>query len=404
MQRSSTQAMGTISGSENKSAVSGGAPTGRHALPKKAVAEGPKGGAGRRGPPPSAPRRPPTKKQQRSRYYIASLVMAIVFVGMAIAFPVWLDHTRNRTDMKVFETDLSEIEGRPALPVAPDKTAVAPRSMQAPTGVNQECRSYVLARCNALMVEPRPCMEVVRSAMGVPVDGGMDGCKGVVDPMLMARASGVQGTQVDVAQDIEITDELGVLPGQPAVAGAGEKDDKGKEPERAQPPQRRLAPADEAGWMERMAQLVEEIQVAQNNYGVSTQIQTLRLQELRRLAAEVDTKEAKELFNMVNDRFAPKDPQRGGERATESKIVPSKDGLGEKTPAEIERARELENLARRRAGLEPRDHSTTSGGRVESVRPSSVQAASSSTVKATPASSVSAGSINSSKARAAVRP
>lgn len=177
---------------------------------------------------------------------------------------------------------------------------------------NTFCRAYVYKRCNELGIGPTECPGIAETGSAVPRNIGLAGCRSVVDDIL-ARAAGLpeetdtvaagtapapaDASAVD-AGEYEAAPQDEPLENVRMVAGGGAS------------PASEVDPVAVSHGMERIRQLETEIAVARNTYvGTNIGVQS-RLDEMRAIAEEIGTPEAKSAYNSMVQRLG-----RGGEAA-----------------------------------------------------------------------------------------
>lgn len=333
---------------------------------------------------PRPPRRPRPEPVRRSPTYKASVALAILFLGLALSLPLWLDKVRQPVDRGVLDTDLADVKAMPGAgprafvppPPPPVSATAAPRgsasAMAAAMGatdraVNADCRAYVYARCNALRIEASDCLPIALDAMGAKVEDGMTGCHEVVDGRLKAAAAmaGVREEEPAPSPDVLVSPDARVAPGGDAGPAGGAASTAGKasasgKPGAApgaapgtEPPA--LPPSQRAEKLEKALVLVEELQRGANNYGTLPAAQDARMAELRSLVEAEGSPAAKALYNRLVERYRAAPPPEPGSVVGESPRQESgySDGPAPASTQEMDQVRGLANEARREAGLPP---------------------------------------------------
>jgi hypothetical protein len=333
------------------------------------------------------------------RYYKASVVLANVILALVIVLPVWLDVLSRAEDREALQQPL---ESRAVLsgttpvastaPEAPDRTPPPPPR---PDVVNTACRSHVYARCNALRIGPRDCVEVAAEAIAVPPEDGHDACLAVVEPMLAARAAARDDTPPppprpaltsgasapvapaeaastpspeDGAPPAEGTTETPPGSLEPVGEGAETKtkadedtaattgagaESGGPEAEATET----LTPRERLEKLSRMQTLIEEVQRASYNYATPPAVQAERMNELRALADDLGTEEAKALYNRMLETYrkpaiaVPIEPVVGGYVGDSARVEAGVTQRSPTTTPELETVEGWAAEARREAGL-----------------------------------------------------
>jgi len=312
--------------------------------------------------------RPPQKERPKSPYYKASLVLAIVFLALAVSLPFWLDRVRQPMDRGVLDRDLQSVAGSPA----PSLTTVPPPALPVPgdrpatgapsTGMNGDCRAYVYARCNTLRIPPAACLPIALDAVKVPLETGLVACREAVDDRL-SDAAREAGTNVEnepaggaaVAQ-----------PGQDAAASkSAQGGNDGGKAASGRPPAtssveaamstRNPSPEVQAEKLAKVLKVLDELQRGANGLGTLPATQDARLSEIRGLVEEVGTEDAKKAYNQLRERYVAPPPAKPGATVGESPRVETGVAAGNAPPPspESERVRALMNDARKQAGMAP---------------------------------------------------
>lgn len=338
------------------------------------------------------------RSRARVRYYKASVVLAIVFLALVVVLPVWLDVLRRADDREALQRPL---ESRAVLsgttpvatsaPEAPDRT---PALESRPEFVNTACRGHVYARCNALRIGPRDCVEIAAEAIAVPQEGGHAACLAVVEPMLAARAaarddtppppgrptlvSGAAAPAVELAGSSPAEaapppvgegttpagDGTADTPPEPRQPAGEEEDDREASPASgaaAAPTEpggtTTLTPRERAERLSRMQTLIEEVQRASYNYATPPAVQAARMNELRTLADDLGTDEAKALYNRMLETYrtrpvaVPVEPVVGGYLGDSERVEVGVTRRSPTTTPELETVEAWADEARREAGL-----------------------------------------------------
>ncbi len=278
------------------------------------------------------------RSQTRVRYYKASLALALVFLALVLVLPLWMDALRHSDDRDALKQPLESravLSGSEALPRTAVATPPSKDPSPQPDVVNTDCRGYVYGRCNALRIGPRECVIIAAEAIAVPIEGGPDACRAVVDPMLEARtgsggdaSSGRASrarTSAGLAEDeapprddgTAVADESPPEGGEPAPEALAAQTAEGgatatADAQAAQAPAApaespadkaatppTLTPKERAGALSRMQILIDEFQRASYNYATPPAQQAARIHELRALSESVGTDEAKALYNRL---------------------------------------------------------------------------------------------------------
>lgn len=324
-------------------------------------------------PEPDAPRsgsRPPSRDKPRSPYYRASLVLAFVFLVLALSLPLWLDRVRQRVDRGVLDRDLTSVPATPipvpiplpaaspASPAGQARGAAAPAAVPPATNVN--CRAYVYARCNALRIQPSDCLPIALDAMRVPAETGLSACREAVEGRLTdaAKAAGTGAEEASPAP-AEPVPVPGVpkAPGAPSTAGspgASSKPPEGPAGEGgAQDSKPRLPPAEQAAKLAKVLQVLDELQRGANNYATVPAAQDARMAEIRALVEEVGTEDARKMYNQLRERYVAPPPQDANAPVREAQRVETGASAysAPATTPELDRVRSMMNDARKQAGL-----------------------------------------------------
>jgi len=241
--------------------------------------------------------------------YILIGVLAVVVLVVAVLVLTYPDGTAVREGAAgSVNPGVTDDAGAGSADGAAGQGAVGVSGFAQAEQVNTFCRSYVYKRCNELVIGPTDCRGIADAGSDVPTTLGLAGCRSVVDEIL-ARVAGIPpenivsapavgGVVVDVVEpDAEPSAGTGEdAAGEPEdEPGAGQAGSAGiREPSAAGPD-----PASAAAAMDRMRQLETEIAFARNNYvGTNIGVQS-RLDEMRAIAEEIGTAEAKEAYNAM---------------------------------------------------------------------------------------------------------
>lgn len=308
------------------------------------------------------PRYEPRSKA-RVRYYKASMVLAIVFLALVVVLPVWLDLLRRADDREALKRPLESravLSGSAPLPASVPGTTPTRETIRRLDVVNTDCRGHVYARCNALRIGPRDCVEIAAEAIAVPVEGGHAACLEVVEPLLAARtdpaaaaaasaAPGATPSSAPAAAQAPGTEgQAAPAEGTPATNGAtggttapatgtGAPGDDAPAGEAATPQdgegtpgaapaagpaagagESGLSPRERADRLSRMRTIIDEFQRGTYNYATPPAVQAGRMAELRTLVDEVGTDDAKALYNRMLETYrtppavVPLEPVPGG--------------------------------------------------------------------------------------------
>ena len=324
-----------------------------------------RGNLGSRGTGPG-PRFKP-RSQRSIRYYKASLVLGGIFVTIAMTLPIWIEWVRHPTDNGPAGEEIPV--GAIGTPAAATPGSRQLPGQPPPPSVNVGCRAYVFARCNALNIPPASCAPAIETSMGVPVGSAMDVCRAAVEMELRtaAKEAGTLASAETPGAIAPVADA--VAPGEQAAAlaaagGAAARDaytDPGRDPgvdpgsaaagATAKPDVPPLPPAERAARLQRMHELVMEIQHAQytKDYVMTPAAQQARLEEIRRIAEQDGSPEAREIYNALARQRLPSGPLKA-EEPTATSVQPSPERTAGTTP-EMEAAAKLAADANRKAGL-----------------------------------------------------
>lgn len=296
---------------------------------------------GRRPAPPRGPR------------YRATVALAVVFLLMALSLPLWIDWVRHDRALppQVLEpvpppaSSVVETPGANPSPGTEPPTRLLPPGPRTPSAPpapvpNTECRAYVFDRCNVLRIPPEACLPIAQDGTLVPPTGGFAACRATVDDRLSQEAQ-------------RAADRTGGSPPRAASPDASGP----PSPEASQAPAEvpsEVPPRQRAEAMERALQVVEDLQRGAQNYATLPAAQAARLAELRDLAEQSGSPEARALYHRMAARYGTPEPPKGTGSA-EAPIVqatPSPERAPATTP-EMEEVRRLRDAARRDAGLPP---------------------------------------------------
>jgi len=331
---------------------------------------------------PRVPRYVP-KSKGRVRYYKASLVAGSVFVVLAVALPFWIDALRHR--------DVETVEATPdeAAPAAGAAAAAAvpaqPGSWVKP-GVNEGCRAYVYARCNALEIPAGACATVADMAARVPREVTMDVCRKSVEAELSAAAAvhARRGPEAEAAE--QAAPATPAVPATPAAeaATAGSGTDAEAAPggpkvvtktvlipgEGPAP----LPPGERAEKLDRLQDLVRDVQRSRSamDFVLTPAAEQARLDEIRRIAEAEGSPEARALYESLRRAPPPPPPASPGG-------LPNVGHADTNAPAqtpEMAAAARISAAARKEAGLPPRPAAPVADPS-RSMSPNEVPAASS---------------------------
>jgi len=290
------------------------------------------------------------------------MVLAIVFLALVVVLPVWLDLLRRADDREALKRPLESravLSGSAPLPTGAPGTTPPRETIRRPDVVNTDCRGHVYARCNALRIGPRDCVEIAAEAIAVPVEGGHAACLEVVEPLLAARADPAAAAAASAAPGATQAGAAAQAPGTntpapaaegadgaaagatdsatgaEAPAGAGEGAPAGgatpaSEGTDAAVPatpaagpatgggDSGLSPRERADRLSRMRTIIDEFQRGTYNYATPPAVQAGRMAELRKLVDEVGTDDAKALYNRMLETYrtpptvVPLEPAPGG--------------------------------------------------------------------------------------------
>jgi hypothetical protein len=359
------------------------------------------------------PGKPAGKKTQpktKRPNHIITVILGVVFVLLAVGVPAALIYLGSGDDLDVLSQPL---ESNAAVT---DFERAAPATRATATEViNEDCRSYVYQRCNALRIEPRECVKLAAEAIHVDPEGGAPLCRERMDPMVAdvarfaeaamqhaaaAAEVGAETERLALGQVAEVDDGSLVALGQgsndearvdPSQPGQPTQDDAGRQAENGQPAaegqaavaggteekpeeeaqtetaaskpeKKQLTVQEKARALTRMHQVLEEFQRAAYNYGQPTGPQVARIQELKELAEKLDTDEARELYNhlvktyqtpeIIQPRINPMLDPSTIETVGESQRIEA--GVTDRSPTtspEMDKVRGWMDEARKEAGL-----------------------------------------------------
>ncbi len=258
--------------------------------------------------------------EKMSRGNIVTLALAGGFVLVVVVVALLMSVSPNGSTSTVTSA-VSNVEAPAAStvsPLPPSGTESVPAGgsmVQAPVSAitdqgNSFCRSYVFKRCNELGLVPSECASIAETGAGIPRPLGIAGCRDGVDPLLN-RVAGLPepGQERDevaeaegerTAEEDENVESVGVPTNRPTqepatAGGATERRSAAVDPDVA------------SSRMERMRQLETEINVARNTYvGTNIGVQS-RLDEMRAIAEELDTPEAKANYDSMLQRLGRSD-------------------------------------------------------------------------------------------------
>lgn len=318
--------------------------------------------------------RQPPRDRPKSPYYKASLVLAFVFLALALSLPFWLDRVRQPLDRGVLDRDFQSVTGAPVPSLSAVTAAAGIASggrpgTPAPSGVtNADCRAYVFAQCNALRVPPAACLPIALDGVNVPIETGLEACREMVDILLKAAAR-------SAGANVETEPSGGVAPvsPDPRAAAASPGQPAQDETKSAPAPQtvaaavaaaaaeaagaaKKLPPPEvQAEKLAKVLKVLDELQRGANNYATLPAAQSARLAEIRGLVEEVGTEDAKKMYNKLREKYvAPPPPPPGAAVAESQRVEAGGAGNGAPPPSpEVERVRALMNDARKQAGMAP---------------------------------------------------
>jgi hypothetical protein len=328
--------------------------------------------------------RPNSKARTKGPYYKASLVLAVVFMALALSLPLWLDLVRQPVDRGVLGRDMKPIPGEQPQPLpgagnasSPAQAGAQPPSATQPgTTINANCRAYVFARCNALHIESSDCLPIALKAMRVPVETGLTACRAAVQPDIdeAGRLAATRDATPEASNDDERREPVGRGTGNPAAGTPADidqrKDDAVQRPapeslqkkvsdepvaQAATQDRKELSPAQRAQKLETILGRIEELQYGVNNYATVPAAQNARLAEIRALVEEVGTAEAESIYKQVAGKIRfkappmpdPGNPYRESPRVEAGMSAPT---TSRSTP-EMDKVRSMANDARRQAGM-----------------------------------------------------
>jgi hypothetical protein len=302
------------------------------------------------------------------------LVLAFVFLALALSLPLWLDRVRQPLDRGVLDRDFQSVTGAPApsLSTVPAATGTAsggrPGAL-APSGVtNADCRAYVFAQCNALRVPPAACLPIALDGVNVPIETGLTACREVVDGRLKdaARSAGANVGNEPSGSVAPVSPGTGAAAANPGQPGQDETRNAPVRPtvaaavaaaaaEAAGAAKNVPPPEVQAEKLAKVLKVLDELQRGANNYATLPAAQNARLAEIRGLIEEVGTEDAKKMYNQLRERYvAPPPPPPGAAVAESRRVEAGGAGNGAPPPSpEVERVRALMNDARKQAGLAP---------------------------------------------------
>jgi hypothetical protein len=296
------------------------------------------------------------RKKKRSRYYTASLVLAILFLVLAMAFPIYLDLMRKERGAQVGMAGGEQSEAQMRASPAPVQVALA-------TGfTNIQCQAYVTARCNALGMGTAWCGEALAEALKLRNASSVDDCRLLVEKKIneaFALYKATAGARDVVEADA--SDALLSWGGAQAErdAGAG-LPDKGVEArkdasqaakeEKAEKGTGKMSRQEQEKNLKEIYRLIEEIQVGALNYVTPTPMQRARFEELRKRVEADGSEEVIKLYNDVIARYG----RTGGFGAQRGASGAS--GAGERVEASVgeNRSRESQELRTVRGIMEQR--------------------------------------------------
>jgi len=286
--------------------------------------------------------------RRRSPYYRATLVAGGVFVGLAIVFPLWLDHVRRHMSQdEPLEAGTSQtgLPG-PAVGQAPSKTWVR-------AGVNDACRAYVYARCNALNIPARDCASVAEKGAAVPRSADMQACRAMVESDLAALArvqpgGAVAEPEAAVAAAAHSPDASEAKDASEAISPAVTAQE-GSAPVVTPVPEG-PPPAERAERLQRLTELVRDVQRSRSarDFVLSPAGEQARLSEIRRIVEEDGSQELRALYESLRRVESPPSTAPGG-LPTVGHSSPN----APLTTPEMEVAARMADAARKAAGLPP---------------------------------------------------
>ncbi len=244
-------------------------------------------------------------RKDRTTYILAAVLGAVLLVVGVLV----LTYPDPVVDGPAFDAGAIPAAAGGSAPSGQDRTGSAVASGPAVDPGNTLCRSYVYKRCNELQIVPTDCRGAAETAAGVPKNLGLAGCRSVIDDTL-ARMAGVTPEQVaaydpDAARGDDagapgvVTDTDVVEPDAGSAVGAGEEPPEASAQAGAGVDRPARDPAEVAKAMERMRQLETEISFARNTYvGTNIGVQS-RLDEMRAIAEDVGTPEARSAYDSM---------------------------------------------------------------------------------------------------------
>jgi hypothetical protein len=248
-------------------------------------------------------------RKKRSRYYTASLVLAIVFLVLAMAFPIYLDLMRKeRGAHEAMESQVTEAQTRPT---------PTPMPVAGPKGfTNIQCQAYVTARCNALGMGTAWCGEALTEALKLRNASSVAECKALVEKKINEAFVLYSATaQTRDVVEASVGDTL-LSQGEGQSARDAWKaglPDKGVEAqkdarqvvkqEKGEKETGKMSKQEEEKNLKEIYKLVEEIQVGALNYVTPTPMQRARFEQLRKRAEADGSEEVIRLYNDVIAKY-----------------------------------------------------------------------------------------------------
>lgn len=232
-------------------------------------------------------------RKRKQRYHRASIALGIIFIILALIFPIWLHTVRGIGEDTIF------VEYLPPSPTEFESIKNVEPSQSLPGGpppirtINVECRNYVYERCSALKVKPGECAEIAFKAMKIPISGGLDLCKQEIDPDIARIYPNPQVISEDIIetkeQDALVKVTVDVI--EETVSKKFVYEEPIKREDTSLSSQERIKN------LIRARELIDLILRGAQNYATSPELQRQRFEELRGIVEKDGRPELKAIYN-----------------------------------------------------------------------------------------------------------
>lgn len=235
-------------------------------------------------------------------------MLAIVFLGLAMVFPIYLDLMRKERGINVV-VESEVVEGQKAATPTPAPV------IEQKGFTNIQCQAYVAARCNALGMGTRWCGEALTEALKLRNGRSVDDCRVLVEKKIVEAfalfsaaaqnrdvvdTSGAD-TRVSQEESFEVRDML--MASAPEKGVETQKDTSRPTTQDTGTGTRKMSREEQEQNLREIYRLVQEIQIGALNYVTPTPMQIARFEELRKRVEADGSEEVTRLYNDVVAKY-----------------------------------------------------------------------------------------------------